>query len=117
MNVAAFIARRIAFSRQHHISRFIVRISTTATAISVAIMIITIAFAGGFQQTISRKVFSFFGHLRIQDYNALRLSLAEEVPIRMNDSIYELKKQHPELVQVQEQRLPIAVSVLVAMVH
>jgi lipoprotein-releasing system permease protein len=101
LNVAAFIARRIAFSRQQHISRFIVRISTTATAISVAIMIITIAFAGGFQQTISQKVFSFFGHIRIQDYNALRLSLAEEVPIRMSDSIFALKKQHPEVVQVQ----------------
>lgn len=64
-------------------------------------MIITIAFAGGFQQTISNKIFGFFGHVRVQDYNALQYSVAEDLPLKKNDSVYRLPKLHPEIKKVQ----------------
>lgn len=64
-------------------------------------MIITLAFASGFQQTISNKIFSFFGHVRVQDYNALQSSVAEEFPLAKNDSVYQLPKKHPEIRKVQ----------------
>lgn len=101
MNLSAFIARRVAFTPQRSFSRFIVRLSIAATIISVAVMIITLAFSSGFQETISNKIFSFFGHVRVQDYNALQSSVAEEFPMAKNDSVYQLPKKFPEIRKVQ----------------
>lgn len=101
MNVASFISRRIAFSHQRSFSRFIIRLSIAATIISVAVMILTVAFTGGFQQTISQKIFSFWGHVRIQYYDALQVAIAEETPIRKNDSVVKLKSRFPAIKTIQ----------------
>lgn len=101
MNVASFIARRIAFNQEKSFSRFVIRLSVVATIISVSVMIITIAFASGFQETISQKVFSFWGHIRIQNYEAARVAIAEETPILRNDSVTDLVKLYPSIKNVQ----------------
>lgn len=64
-------------------------------------MIITLAFASGFQKTISEKVFSFWGHIRITNYEAVRVSIAEETPILRNDTITNLKKEVPGIETIQ----------------
>ena len=64
-------------------------------------MIVTLAFAGGFQKTISEKVFSFWGHIRIHNFEAQRVSIAEETPIIRNDSITNLLKNIPEIKTIQ----------------
>ena len=64
-------------------------------------MILTLAFSNGFQQTISNKVFSFFGHIRVQDYNALQVSIAEEIPVLKSDSVLNLVKINPLIKTVQ----------------
>lgn len=101
MNISGFIAKRIAFNQQRSFSRFVIRLSITATVISVMVMIVTLAFAGGFQKTISEKVFSFWGHIRIHNYEAVRVSIAEETPIPRNDSITGLMKTIPEIRAIQ----------------
>jgi lipoprotein-releasing system permease protein len=65
------------------------------------IMIVTLAFASGFQKTISGKVFSFWGHIRIHNYEAARISIAEETPILRNDSVTNLVKTEPAISNVQ----------------
>ncbi len=101
MNISAFIARRIAFNRQKSFSRFIIRLSIGATIISVMVMIMTMAFASGFQKTISQKVFSFWGHIRVQSFESARISIAEETPVRRNDSVENLSRLHPGIRHVQ----------------
>ena len=101
MNIAAFIARRIAFNHQKSFSRFVIRLSIAATIISVTVMILTLTFASGFQKTISHKVFSFWGHIRIQSYYSARVAIAEETPIHRNDSVTGLKQINPAIKTVQ----------------
>lgn len=97
MKVAGFIANRIAFNQQKTFSRFIIRLSVAATIISVAVMIITLALANGFQEAVSQKVFSFWGHIRIQEKQPGKAIISEETPIYKNDSLITSILQNPEV--------------------
>jgi lipoprotein-releasing system permease protein len=60
-------------------------------------MIVTLSSVNGFQATISQKVFSFWGHIRIDDKQPMKASIAEEIPIEKNDSVYQAVKQNPHV--------------------
>lgn len=73
MNTAFEIAKRISFYKQKNYTRFIVRLSIAATAISVAAILLTFSIVNGFQSTVSHKLFSFWGHIQISSVNGASL--------------------------------------------
>jgi lipoprotein-releasing system permease protein len=100
LNIAAFIARRIAFNRQKSFSRFIIRLAMAATVISVAAMILTLAFTNGFQYTISQKVFNIWGHIRVQPFAPNKSLISEEQPVFRNDTVLRLLRSNKDIVSV-----------------
>ncbi len=101
MQLATFLARRIASNKQYSFSRFIIRLATAATALSVAAMIITLAFVNGFQFAVSNKIFNFWGHLRVQEFEPDKAMIAEETPWKPNDTTLQILHIFPQVKQVQ----------------
>ncbi|MBS1745672.1 MAG: ABC transporter permease [Bacteroidetes bacterium] len=101
MQLATFLARRIAFNKQKSFSRFIIRLATAATALSVAAMIITLAFVNGFQYAVSNKIFNFWGHLRVQEYEPDKTFIAEETPWPPNDTTLQILHNFPSINYIQ----------------
>lgn len=97
MRVAGFIANRIAFNQEKSFSRFIIRLSIVATLISVAVMIVALSFANGFQETVSQKVFSFWGHIHVQEKQPYKALISEEIPIVGNDTLVQAIRRNPEV--------------------
>jgi lipoprotein-releasing system permease protein len=100
LNTSFFIAKRIAFNSISSFSTFIIRLSIVATALSVAIMILTVCFVNGFQESISNKIYNFWGHIRVQHYENSKAIVEEELPIQKNDTVIKILQQQPNLQMV-----------------
>ncbi len=100
MEVAGFIAKRVAFNQQRSFSRFIIRLSIVATVISVAVMIITLGFANGFKEKVGEKVFSFLGHIRIQQHQSNRTAITEEEPLDRDNALVREIRDQPHVTSI-----------------
>lgn len=87
MRISNFIARRVAGSGQQSFSRLIIRIATTAVALSMTVMILATGLIAGFKTEIINKIFGFWGHIHITDTDINR-SLLDAQPISKNQDFY-----------------------------
>ena len=101
MGLSYHIAKRIAFNKQQSFSRFIIRLSVAATAVSIIAMIITLAFVNGFQEKVADKIFGFWGHIRVQKYETGKSLISEELPLTKNKTVENSLATAPGVVSYQ----------------
>lgn len=101
LKLAFTIARKLAFNNSRSFSAFIIRLSIVATAISVMALIVTLSFVNGFQREVSGKVFSFWGHIRVQQYVPGKSIVAEELPMERSDSLEKAIRSMPGIQKIQ----------------
>jgi lipoprotein-releasing system permease protein len=101
LGLSYHIAKRIAFNKQQSFSRFIIRLSVVATAVSIIAMIITLAFVNGFQEKVADKIFGFWGHIRVQKYETGKSLISEELPLTKNTAVENSMASTPGVVSYQ----------------
>jgi lipoprotein-releasing system permease protein len=101
LGLSYHIAKRIAFNKQQSFSRFIIRLSVVATAVSIIAMIITLAFVNGFQEKVADKIFGFWGHIRVQKYETGKSLISEELPLTKNTAVENSMATTPGVVAYQ----------------
>jgi lipoprotein-releasing system permease protein len=101
LGLSYHIAKRIAFNKQQSFSRFIIRLSVVATAVSIIAMIITLAFVNGFQEKVADKIFGFWGHIRVQKYETGKSLISEELPLTKNTAVENSMATTPGVVSYQ----------------
>lgn len=92
MNVERFIATRVAFSERKSFSRLIIRIAVVAVALSLSVMIISMAVITGFKHQIGEKIFGFWGHIHITSTQINRTT-GESLPVESKQPFYPSLKE------------------------
>ncbi|MCP4440984.1 MAG: ABC transporter permease [Aureispira sp.] len=88
MNLEFFIAKKLGASSQKSFTRVITRIAIGAIALSIAVMIIATAIVAGFKNTISEKIFGFWGHIHITSSFAPSSYALEMSPMSADQEYY-----------------------------
>lgn len=89
LNFELFIAKRIIAGKEHksNISSPIIKIATIAITLGIAIMLIAVSIAAGFQKKISDKMTGFKGHVQIVNYDSNNSDITT-IPISINQDFY-----------------------------
>ncbi len=102
MNVEYFIAKRLIVAKEgnNRLSRPIIRIAILAIALSIAVMLISIAVVKGFKKDIADKVIGFGAHIQItafSDNNSF-----ETKAINKHQDFYPSIKQEDGITHIQQ---------------
>lgn len=99
MNLSYFIAKRISFKQAGGFSGTIHRIAMGSLALGLGVSILAFMVLGGFQGTVSERVYGFTGHFQVQRF---QMSNAfEEAPFSLNSDFVKNSKSLPFLDRIQ----------------
>src|SRR5690606_27152098 len=109
LNLSYFIAARILRNNRTAFSGFILRLASVATAISVAVMLLSVAIVIGFKDTIKEKMFVFWGHLHVMPYNANPGSVVNPNPFAYDADLHQKMTGLDEVTDLQPFALKAAI--------
>ena len=114
MNLSFFIARRYLAKQKGVFSSFIIRLSIVATALSVAVMIVTVAILTGFNSAVSEKLYSFMGHVHVVPYDETHsTNLSYSDPIYYDTALVAAIGKVPHVAEV----LPFVARPVIVQAH
>lgn len=88
MNLEFLIAKRVGTATKKSFSRAILRLAVVAIALSMVVMILATAIVSGFKNTISEKIFGFWGHIHITSSYSPSSYSFESSPMNQNQDFY-----------------------------
>lgn len=88
------------FRQKGAFSSFIIRLAMLATALSVAVMVVAVSFISGFKYEIREKLFSFWGHVHITQFDPNASNLIVATPIKLDTSLLHRVAALPHVVAV-----------------
>lgn len=88
MNLEFLIAKRVGTATNKSFSRAILRLAVVAIALSMVVMILATAIVSGFKNTISEKIFGFWGHIHITSSYSPSSYSFESSPMNQNQAFY-----------------------------
>jgi len=99
LNLSYFIAKRISFKQAGGFSGTIHRIAVGSLALGLGVSILALMVLGGFQNTVSERVFGFTGHFQVQRF---QMSNAfEEAPFSLQSDFIENSQKLDFLTKIQ----------------
>jgi lipoprotein-releasing system permease protein len=99
LNLSYFIAKRISFKQAGGFSGIIHRIAVASLAVGLGVALLSIMVLGGFQKTVSSRVYGFTGHFQVQKF---QMSTAyEEQPFSLNAAFLGQVPSFPFVTKVQ----------------
>ncbi len=99
MNIASWIAKRISINQNNSIGSFIIKISITALALSLGVMIISNSLINGFQIEIKSKLFDLWGHAQIKNLD--NNTSLQDKPISNTDLYSNQLKNEKEISKIE----------------
>ncbi|MBN3519501.1 ABC transporter permease [Algoriphagus lutimaris] len=99
MNLSYFIAKRISFKRAGGFSATIHKIAVGSLGIGLAVSLLSFMVLGGFQQTVSDKVYGFTGHYQVQRFTMS--NAFEEAPFSLNSEFAQEYGQLPFVQRIE----------------
>ncbi|MEP0710857.1 MAG: ABC transporter permease, partial [Algoriphagus sp.] len=99
MNLSYFIAKRISFKKAGGFSATIHKIAVGSLALGLAVSLVSFMVLGGFQSTVSEKVYGFTGHYQVQRFTMS--NAFEEAPFSLNSEFYNTYKELPFITKAQ----------------
>ncbi|TXE05200.1 ABC transporter permease [Algoriphagus aquimarinus] len=99
MNLSYFIAKRISFKKAGGFSATIHKIAVGSLALGLAVSLISFMVLGGFQSTVSEKVYGFTGHYQVQRFTMS--NAFEEAPFSENSKFSQTHLKLPFITKVQ----------------
>ena len=99
MNLSYFIAKRISFKQAGGFSGIIHRIAVASLAVGLGVALLSIMVLGGFQKTVSSRVYGFTGHFQVQKFQMS--TTYEEQPFSLNAAFLTQVPSFPFVTKVQ----------------